>query len=648
MNHHPSPSRLGRGSKAVLATACAITTLLTAPVPPAAAAGRHVTDVPADLRDGRVLILRPHRIDLAVDGVVQRTVPHLGPLDLARLPELLADQRYARRMSPTSVRLSATLAQRPGTSIVTSARGVREVELDAGVGLYGTRARLKLTGVRLTSVSDAAPGLLRYGAGSVVTLQGTEIVGLGKGGRESFPAVRVTRAAVEATDLALIGGGPGIVADRTTSASLTKVRVHGCGGDGIVIKGGRLVRLAGLAAQGCRGDGIRVTGPISLPGFRGPVSVANNAGSGLLLDAVRDLHLADVTSTGNLGSGIRLKGVKNADLERVSSTRDLVGVAMEDSANVNMSQIQAQAVGVGVSAKRTTKLKINAIVVSSAGIAGLSLSARDALLASSSVDAAPQGLIIQSGAQNITVRDTALTGTQVAVRVARSTAGVTLSDDALSSPSGTAVQASGEDVSLVGCSVTGRIGVVIRGRDNMLRMTSTTVDADGVALDLGRWSGAASVTGSRFTGADPVVAVRGDSLTMTGTTVEGRRSAAFVLTRLVARNVSLTADSVGMRATKSAQVTVTDSRIRAGSVGVSAAKSAAVTLDQTQVSAPRPSSGPVTFLGRNRWSHLPLRWIALAVLLVMTVAIMLEIIRKLREHSHVEHAGVPAHVLNWR
>jgi hypothetical protein len=127
----------------------------------------------------------------------------------------------------------ATLAQRPGTSIITSARGVREVELDAAWAR--TEREPDSAHRRAADLRRTRHRLLRYGTDSVVTLQDTEIVGFGKGGRESFPAVRDTRAAIEATDLALIGGGPGIVADRTTSASLTKVRVHGCGGDGIVI-----------------------------------------------------------------------------------------------------------------------------------------------------------------------------------------------------------------------------------------------------------------------------------------------------------------------------------------------------------------------------------------------------------------------------
>lgn len=654
MTRRPFPGRLTRGGRAGLVAIGlvvfgTVTASLTVLAPAASAAGRNAAGVPAGFRQGRVLILRPHRIEMAADGVVRRVVPHTGPLDLARLPELLADGRYSRRMSPTSVRLSAPLLQRPGTSVVASARGTGEIQLDAGIGLYGTRATLALTGVRLTSVSSRAPGLLSYGTGTAVTLRDTAIVGLGRGGRRPVPAVRVAHAVVEATDLTLSGGGPGIVVDRATSASLTRVRVQGCGGDGIVIKGGRRVRLGGLAVQGCRGDGVRVNGPVSPQAFSGPVSVAGSAGSGLLLSDVRDVRLVGVTSRENARAGVQLSGVKNVSLERVSATGDQVAVAMTDSENVRVSEIRAQSVGVGVSAKRTTKLEIDAVEVVSARTRGLSLSATGVVITYSSVSAEQEGLVVRRGSQDVVVRNTVLAGTRDALKIAGSTSGVSLAKGTLVSPTGMAVRASGGDLSMVDCSVVGRIGVVVRGSGGRLRLTRTAVTAQGVALDLGRRSGAASVTGGRFTGAgSTVVAVRGDSLTMTDVSVDGGATAASVHTRLVAGNVSLNAGSVGVRAARSARVTITDGEITAGAVGASAARSAAVTLDQTHVSAPRPSSGPVTFLGRNRWSHLPLRWMALAVLLVMGIAMVLETVRKLRERSRTEQFDVPPHVLNWR
>jgi hypothetical protein len=177
------------------------------------------------LASGRVLVLRPHRLELAVDGRIQRRIPVRQPLDLARLPDVVGDPAVAVRSAPGVVRLRAVLLQRPGTVIEGGTGGPLTVELDdsGGAGpsrISGTRATLRLRDVTVTArpgppfpLAAVAAGL-RYLHRSDLTLQHVTLRGLGTGGAGGIAAVRSDGGSrLRLADVTLVAGGRGVRVD---------------------------------------------------------------------------------------------------------------------------------------------------------------------------------------------------------------------------------------------------------------------------------------------------------------------------------------------------------------------------------------------------------------------------------------------------
>jgi hypothetical protein len=291
-----------------LGVVVAVSAVVTAPALPAAASSgtsrasggptrtvgpAQLPGVPAAalLATGRVLVLRPHRLELAVDGHIERRIPVRQPLDLARLPDVVGDPAVAVRSAPGVVRLRAVLLQRPGTVLEGGATGPLTVELDdsGGAGparISGTRATLRLRHVTVT----ALPGLplppapvaagLRYLHRSDLTLQHVTLRGLGTAGAGGVAAVRSDgESRLRLADVTLVGGGRGVRVDEPAALDVEGLQVHGApvaldvGGahsvrlsgvrvdaatDALVLKGSQDVVVRGSELRASR-DAVRVT-----------------------------------------------------------------------------------------------------------------------------------------------------------------------------------------------------------------------------------------------------------------------------------------------------------------------------------------------------------------------------------------------------
>jgi hypothetical protein len=251
---------LGRPAVAAVAACAAV----LAPAVPAAAsapspAPAQLPGVPgaALLAHGRVLVLRPHRLELAVDGHMQRAIPVRQPLDLGRLPDVVGDPAFAVRTAPGVVRLSAVLLQRPDT-VVEAGPLTLELADAGGAGparLSGTRAALRLNHVTITALpGPAAPSPLavasmRYLHRSEVTLQDVSMRGLGTTGPAGTAALRSDGdGRVRLVRVTLADGGRGVRVDQPQALDVEGLRAQ-TSGAGLTVVGAEHARLSGLQLQ---------------------------------------------------------------------------------------------------------------------------------------------------------------------------------------------------------------------------------------------------------------------------------------------------------------------------------------------------------------------------------------------------------------
>jgi hypothetical protein len=224
------------------------------------------------LAHGRVLVLRPHRLQVAVDGRVRREIPVAQPLDLAQLPDVVNDPAFASTPAPGVVRLGAVLVQRPDTTLEAGDDGGHlRLELDdsggAGPGrITGTRAALRLRAATVVtgltsgtaSVSGVAAGL-RYLHQSDVWLDDVTLDGLGGTGRTGVPALRTDGGGrIRLHAVRVLGQGRGIAVEDAVGAEITEFTANGLGGDALVVSGGSGARISGVRVEGLAAGGVRL------------------------------------------------------------------------------------------------------------------------------------------------------------------------------------------------------------------------------------------------------------------------------------------------------------------------------------------------------------------------------------------------------
>jgi hypothetical protein len=221
------------------------------------------------LAHGRVLVLRPHRLQVAVDGRIRREIPVAQPVDLARLPDIVHDAAFASSPAPGVVRLGAVLVQRPETTVEAGDDGKPlRLELDdtggAGPGrITGTRAGLRLRHVTLVArglapMSGAAAGL-RYLHQSDLRLDDVTLDGLGGTGRAGVPALRSDGGGrVRLHAVRVLGQGRGVLIEDAVGAQVAGLVVNGLGGDALVVSGGSGARISGVRAEGLTAAGVRL------------------------------------------------------------------------------------------------------------------------------------------------------------------------------------------------------------------------------------------------------------------------------------------------------------------------------------------------------------------------------------------------------
>jgi hypothetical protein len=100
-----------------------------------------------------------------------------------------------------------------------------------------------------------------------------------------------------------------------------------------------------------------------------------------------------------------------------------------------------------------------------------------------------------------------------------------------------------------------------------------------------------------------------------------------------------------LRVGERGRVGVRGSALSARDLGISADRNAQVLVTGSTVDAHRAVTGDVTFGGGNDVSRQPIRWVGIAGLTAMALAVALEVMRKSRERGE-RVTRAPGHVLN--
>jgi hypothetical protein len=574
----------GTALAALAATGGLTASLWTAAAVPARALDPATVQVPAGLTTGRVLLVRPARVDVVQDGRVRRVVPIPGRLDLARLPSLVGDAAFASAPRAGVVRLDATLAQRPGSVVTGTSPGLSELRLGPGVRLHGTRASLDLDGV---TVAAATPGrdtalpdaTLRYTHGASLELTGVTVRAPQPAGSVGPAAVQVDEGTTLRAERVRVDGG-GESALRVAEAgavTLDDVTLESARGNGLDVSGGRSVTLTRVTARGNAGIGVALRDPGGLRLHAGLRANGNHA-AGIDLLSLRDLRLTGLVTAENGGPGVQLRSSKDVTLAGLRSTADVTGLSVTGSADIHVSDLTARRSATGISVKDTGRLDAARVTVTGARDDGIALAGRTFTLADVRVEGAGEGLVVATGTHGVELRDGRFGGDRSGIRIAAGTRDVTARRLTLDAPGGVALRSGGERVLVEGVTATGGVGVDLRGSASI---EHSSVRAVTQALRVAQYG------------------------------------------RVGVRNSALTARDVGISAGDRSQVLVTGST----------------------VDARRAADGDITFGDGNDVSRQPIRWVAIAGLLAMGLAVGLEVMRKTRERGQGA-TRAPGHVLN--
>lgn len=616
-------------------------------------------NVPPELRTGRALLVRPHSVEVVRSGKILRSISLTGPLDLSRLPNLIGDTAYVSWQAKGVLRLGAVLRAGSLSTVTGGLPVLNRLELgDAGGGparLLGAHATVRLNGVTVAAVpaqqgGPTEPGSLRF-SDSTVELTATTLAGLGavpadraKAEHPAIPALRTRGGTVTITDSVVTGGGDGLVVIDAANLTLQRVRAQQTGGDGIRLRGGAAGTIGAVTSTGNRRYGVMIAGSIRAR-LAGPFTLGGNRTAGLGVVGASHLDISNVASTKDQ-TGVRLKGVSAVNLAQVTTQDDKRGVVVEGGNGVRLSKVSTTRDDAGVTIAASQAVTLTQVTSSHARRAGISVDGDTVTIASSTVTDAQDGLVIPAKSRNVTVRGSAFSGSRNGVRVASASGPVVLAGSRLDSAKGSALRITGPGTTVDSCTVTGATGITVRGKGRLVA-TGTVVTVQNHAVDIGRGVGPATMKGGAVTSRDSVaVSAAGTSLTMDGVQIEGGEVGVQAHGEFVGQGLRLSATGTGIRLSKGAQASVSDSTVTAGNIGIAAAMGAAATLTNTDVHAALASRGKVTFRGPNRWSHEPMRWLGVGVLVALTLGILMEMLRTINYRRERRCGLAPIHVLN--
>ena len=570
--------------------------------------------VPAGIGNGQVIVLRPNRADLVRDKVVVGVVPLPGGrVSIDAVAHAIGDQRWAT-VSNGTVTLKAGLLQRPRTDLRVGP-DVRRLELvDSATSpayLAGSSASVTFAGVTVVSSTGSGPApesghrpYVRYTHGSTVSTSGATFQALGT---RSVPAhhgvVIGSDSTLTATDTKFRDSGQGLDLYHCARADLNRVTASGNAGAGVAVNQARTVSLGDVTATG-NDTGVLLRGPLPGLAVTGKVSADHN-GSGVAAVGLGPTPVGPLRTDHNqIGLSVRqcpgcvLAGLTStADRRGATIARESAGAVLQDS-----TVHQAGLTGVDIAAANAQLRHVDAAVNDGGTGIRLGPAATHTHVDGGTVSGGRIGVSIEAPRTLLTAVTVA--DAVVGVRVGgRADGSVVRQVSASHTGTGLVAQAGLATVLVSGLTVRQSGGQGLRSSVAELSVDHAMIS--GAAIGLNVNGGHTTVTGSIITDAAEAVHAGRDSV-------------------VELTNDAMEAHVLGLRVTQSANVTLTDST----------------------VSAPLGARGNVRLMGNSRFPALPLNWLGLFALIALSLAIALEVARRLREHRHDRRVRAPAHVTN--
>ncbi|MDT5026193.1 MAG: hypothetical protein QOE61_2619 [Micromonosporaceae bacterium] len=569
---------------------------------------------PAGIGNGQVIVLRPHRADLVRNQVVVRVVALAsGPISLDTLVRVIGDDRWAS-LSNGDVTLKAGLLQRPSTELRVGPAVHRLVMVDSADSpayLAGTSSKVVFNGVTVVSSSGSGPAAesehrpyVRYTHSSTVTANATTFQALGGRSAAGHHGVTVgTESTVTATDTTFRDSGRGLDIFRAARVSLTRVTASGNAGPGIVINRARNTSLGDVSASG-NASGLLLRGPLPGLAIVGTVNANHNRAAGVDVVNLGTTPVGPFHTDHN-ETGLLVRDCPGCVLVGLTSTADRRGVTVEQQSTGAVvrdgSVTEAGETGIVVVAAKAELAHMDVGVVDGATGVRLAGSATGTKFNGGAVSGGRLGVSVR--ATQVAITGVSVTGSSVGFRISSRADGAVLRQiSAKQTGTGLVTQAGPTTVTVSGLRVQQNGGQGVRSYAATLNLDGARISGATIGLNL---HGHATVTNS--TVADAAEAVRAGANSQVELT-----------------NDVLGAHVLGLRVAQSANVTVTDST----------------------VNAPLGARGNVRLTGNTQFPALPLSWLGVFALAALTVAIVLELSRRLRESRNDRHVRAPAHVTN--
>lgn len=575
----------------------------------------HDPKPPAGIGHGQVIVLRPNRADLVRNNAIVRVVPLAGdPIALETLVRAISDERWAKLSSGTVI-LHAGLLQRPRTNLRIGP-GVHRLELvDSATSpayLAGSSASVAFSGVTVVSSVGSEPAAesdhrpyIHYTKGVTVTATDATFQALGTRsvpGHHGF--VVGSGSKITAVDTTFRDSGYGLDLYHAARASLTRVTANGNSGPGVVLNQVGDATLGDLTTTG-NATGVILSGPLPHLSVTGTVHADDNVSAGVEAVGLGATPVGPLHTAHNQ-IGLLVRQCPGCVLTGLESTGDHRGVV-----------IARQSTGAVVRDGSVTQADTRGIdvVADQAELHGMDVSVTDGAtgirLTRTATGAHVDGDSVRNGRIGISVEaaGTLLTGVTVAnasigAWVSGTAEGTVLRQfTAKQNGTGLVVQAGPATVTAADLHVVQIGGQGVRSATATFNLDDATIDGATIGLNVN--GGHTTITGSTVTNVTEAVHA-------------GQHS------RVRLTNVVLDAHVLGLRVKRSAEVTLTD----------------------CNVYAPFGARGNIMLAGSTRFPALPLSWLGIFALVALSVAVLLELMRKLRELRHESGVRAPVHVTN--
>lgn len=621
----------------------------------------HTIAVPPGLGVGRVLVLRPNRVDLFSGRKFIRSVYLDGTrATLVGLTDAIRDSRFlARSATSGHLRVTTGLIQRPGTSLVVGGAGQRIVELRADpvspAVLTGTRASLSFRGVTVTGSGPAAPAgrpYVSYGGGSLVSATSTTFTQLGQPGLHPIAALGIGRGAIfTASNLSFSGNAVGLEASNSAVVRLDSVTASNSTADGIVLRNAGNVQVGAMSVVGNGGNGLVIAGAGTRLNVTGALTATDNKRSGIRATSAVATTISGARTHHNGVAGMEFRDTGPTSVIGLVSTTEPVALRIDSGAKFTAEGITAAGDNIGIHATaRSRNVTLRSIVVSGAGT-GVRIDGADVVADNLMVTGSEMGLQVTAAARNVNVNR--LTVTRPASNGA-ATVGAVLAGDT------TALSDAQIDGVEYGLRITGPLTTIKGGA---VSASTTVVRVNGMAV--GTTVSGAKVRGGvigisvsepatlalkadQITGSERAAlhtrggrttTISSSTLTSSGTAIDGHGPVTVTDSQVDA--------AVGAHISAGVDARFSVSRLYGSDTGIHVVDGGQVSVTNSRVTGYTPISGKATVLGLSFIGPLPLHWLGLFAIGLLVVALLLLALSRVRQENRERLAFAPAHVTNY-